>query len=362
MKEVIHMGQNHSVSIGNRQIGDAHPCYVIAEAGSNHNGDLELAKELIDAASRAGADAIKFQAFRAAKHYSRFTPNFTYLEGAHGERSTYDLIRSIELHRDWHPILMEFAESRGIMFLSSPTDTEAIDQLAALGMPAFKLASFDLPDLRLIRYMARFERPLILSTGMANYADIQQAIDAAQDEGNGQVVLLQCTSLYPAPAELSNLAAIRTMRQAFGVPVGYSDHTLGDHVCLAAVALGAGIIEKHFTLDRTLPGPDHAFAIEPDELSQMMKRVRDVEAAIGNGIKRGPRSAEVEMFEKGRRSLHAARTIRAGEVIRSSDLFVKRPGYGISPSLEEVVVGLVAQRDIAEDHWITWQDVKAVVE
>lgn len=346
------------IEIKGRKVGAGQPTYIVAEAGSNHDGDFGKARALVEAAAEAGADAIKFQAFRAAEHYSRHTPNFTYLDKQGHRQSTYELIRSLEINREWHGPLMEHAKACGITFFSSPCDVDAIQQLAELNVAAFKLASFDLPDIHLIRQMARFGRPLILSTGMADYTDIAEALCAARAVGNDQLVLLQCTSLYPAPAELSNLAAIATMRKAFGVPVGYSDHTFGDHVSIAAVALGACLIEKHFTLDRSLPGPDHGFAIEPSELKDMVMKIRNVEAAVGDGIKDGPREAEREMYEKGRRSLHAKRKISAGEVIREDDLCVKRPGYGISPRLAEVVIGMVARRDIPEDRWIQWQDLK----
>jgi N,N'-diacetyllegionaminate synthase len=346
-----------SIQIDSKFVGKGRT-YVIAEVGSNHNGDIALAKRLIDVAAEAGADAAKFQAFRAAEHYSRFTPGFTYLENKGEHLATYDLIKSLEIDRNWHALLMEHAKSRGITFLSSPCDAEAIDQLAALSMTAFKVASFDLPDLQLIRRMARFNRPIILSTGMATYADIESAVNTIHHEGNTQIILLQCTSLYPAPAELSNLAAMKTMQRSFGCLVGYSDHTLGDHVCVAAVALGATVIEKHITLDRKAKGPDHPFAIEPDELKTMIRRIREVEQAIGDGIKDGPRPAEKEMFEKGRRSLHAKRVLRPGDVIRPEDVCIKRPGYGIPPQMIETIYGMVVQQEIPEDHWIGWDALR----
>jgi len=193
---------------------------------------------------------------------------------------------------------------------------------------------------------------------MASYSDIQAALKTTKEAGNDQVLLLQCTSLYPAPADLSNLTAMDTMRRAFGLPVGYSDHTLGDHISIAAVALGACLIEKHFTLDRNLPGPDHAFAIEPSELAEMIKRIREVEAAIGDGVKDGPREAELEMFEKGRRSLHVIKAVKAGEIISKDNLRIKRPGYGILPKYFEIVAGMRATKNISDDHWITWEDFK----
>jgi len=346
------------IEINGRRIGEGYPTYIISEIGSNHNGDLSIAKKLIEAAAKAGADAVKFQTFRAETHYSKHTPGFTYLQGQGHQKNTYDLIKSLEINSEWHEELMEFCASFSIDFLSSPCDYEAVDQLGNLGMPAFKLASFDLPDLKLIGHMATFKRPLLLSTGMASYADIQDALNVAKGAGNDQVALLQCTSLYPAPADLSNLAAMDTMKKAFGVPIGYSDHTLGDHVSIAAVALGACLIEKHFTLGRNLPGPDHAFAAEPSELAEMIKRIREVEAAIGNGIKDGPREAEFEMFAKGRRSLHVIKAVKAGESISKDNLRIKRPGYGILPKYFEIVTGMKATKDILDDHWIGWEDLK----
>lgn len=333
-----------------RWIGDGHPCFLIAEIGSNHNHDFSLATELIDAAAEAGADAVKVQTFRAARHYSRHAPGFTYLNNV----DTFDLIKSLELDRSWHAPLKAHCERRGLVFLSSPCDEEAIDELDRLDVPAFKVASFDLTDLDLIGRMARTGRAILLSTGLADWMDIQRAVDACTGAGNRRVVLLQCTSLYPAPARLSNLRAIAVMRQAFGMLTGYSDHTDGDHVALAAVAMGACVIEKHVTMDCTLPGPDHAFAMEPKALAAMVKRVREVESAMGDGAKTGPRPEEQEMSDKGRRSLHAARTIAKGEVMTREMLTSKRPGLGISPHLAGVLIGRVAREDIEADQWITW--------
>ena len=339
------------MKIGKREVGDSQPCFVIAEIGSNHNQSLDLAFEHIDAAADAGVDAVKFQTFRAAQHYSKLAPGFSYLD----DRNTYALIESLELNREWHVALKARAESKGVEFFSSPCDIEAINDLARLNVCAYKVASFDLTDVRLIREMAIKNKPVILSTGMADLADVQAGVNACRDAGNNNIALLQCTSLYPAPVNLSNLAAMQVMRNGFGVLTGYSDHTLGDHVSLAAISLGACMLEKHFTLNRNLPGPDHIFAMEPHEFKEMMRKIRDTEAAIGDGIKNGPRPDERELFEKGRRSLHAARTIRSGEQISEKDLVTKRPGLGISPRLLDQVVGRTANRDIAEDQWIMWE-------
>lgn len=339
-----------TVRIAERTVGAGHPAYVIAEVGSNHNGDFDVARRLIDTAAAAGVDAVKFQTFRASDHYSRRTPGFGYLDNT----DTYSLIESLELDRSWHAPLKSHCEGAGVTFLSSPCDAEAIDELTTLGMAAFKVASFDLPDTGLVGHAARSGRPVILSTGMACWADIQAGVGACRAANNDQIVLLQCTSLYPAPAALSNLCAMHAMRRAFGTVVGYSDHTEGDHVALAAVAMGASVIEKHFTLDRTMDGPDHPFAIEPAELGAMMRRLREVESAIGDGRKEGPHAEEREMFEKGRRSLHARRAIASGQTITEEMLAVKRPGFGIAPSMRDIVVGRAARTDIEPDQWITW--------
>ncbi|MGB0683996.1 MAG: N-acetylneuraminate synthase family protein [Magnetovibrionaceae bacterium] len=347
------MSNAKSFLVGDRPVGAEAPCYVIAEIGSNHNHDFDLARRLIDGAAAAKVDAVKFQTFRAKSHYSSKTPGFGYLENT----NTFDLIQSLELDRSWHEPLQAHAREQGVDFFSSPCDFEAIAELKALDVPAYKVASFDLPDEGLITAMAETGKPLILSTGMADYADIQRGVGASRRAGNDQIALLQCTSLYPAPAGLSNLAAMPLMAEAFGVVPGYSDHTTGDHVVLAAVALGAKIIEKHFTLDRDLPGPDHPFAINPAELTALMVRLRDVEAALGDGQKNGPRPEEQEMYEKGRRSLHASVDIKAGTPITDDMLTIKRPGYGISPHLRDVVVGRSAKQDIEADQWLTWEMV-----
>jgi len=338
------------IKVGTKLIGEGQPCYVVAEIGSNHNQDFDLARRMIDAAGIAGVDAVKFQTFRATEHYSKFTPGFSYL----GNANTQALIRSLELDRSWHAPLKAHAESQGVAFFSSPCDSDAIAELKAIDVPVYKVASFELADTDLIHAMASVGRPMILSTGMADWMDIQRAVDICRAVGNEDIVLLQCTSLYPAPANLSNLRSMATMRALFEVNVGYSDHTTGDHIPLAAVALGACLIEKHFTLDRSLPGPDHAFAIEPREMQDMMRKLREVESARGDGIKNGPRAEEKEMAEKARRSLHARVAIKSGEVITADKLVTKRPGLGIPPHLKSVVVGRVARADIAADQWITW--------
>ena len=342
-----------SISIGRRLIGDGHPSFLIAEIGSNHNHDFDLARRMIDAAAAARVDAVKFQTFRASEHYSRFTPGFSYLD----DGNTFELIQSLELDRSWQEPLMRHAEGAGVEFFSSPCDSAAIRELAALNVPAMKVASFDLTDQTLIGEMAQTMKPMILSTGMASQLEITAALSACRNAGNDHIVLLQCTSLYPAPAHLSNLKAMSEMRETFSVHVGYSDHTTGDHVAIAAVAMGARVIEKHFTIDRSLPGPDHSFAIEPAELEQMVRSIREVEDAFGDGRKDGPRAEEREMYDKGRRSLHASTDIEAGEIITAEKVIAKRPGLGISPLDIASLVGKRATTCIKRDQWITWDMV-----
>jgi sialic acid synthase SpsE len=344
------------IVIGDRWVGEGEPCFVIAEAGANHNRDLGMGKALIDVAADAGADAVKFQTYSAETLYSKHTPRFSYLEGV-SDQDTWDLIKAIELPREWQGELAAHAAARGLRFLSTPFDHRAVDELDALGVPAYKIASFEIVDLPLIGYAASRGRPMILSTGLATYEDIADAIGACAAAGNRDVILLQCASLYPAPPARMNLRAMATMRQAFGVPTGLSDHSLGIHVAVAAAGLGAAVVEKHFTLDRSLPGPDHPFAIEPGELREMVRQIREVEAALGDGMKLGPAPEELEMHAKARRSLIAACAIPRGAVIERSMITIKRPGFGIRPKLVDLVVGRVAKVDIAEDAVLTWEMV-----
>jgi len=345
-----------TVKIGERWVGEGEPCFVIAEAGANHNRDLGMGKELIDVAAEAGADAVKFQTYSAETLYSKHTPRFSYLEGV-SDKETWDLIKGIELPREWQGELAAHAAARGIRFLSTPFDYRAVDELAALGVPAYKIASFEIVDLPLIGYAAARGRPMILSTGLASYEDIADAVGACAAAGNREVILLQCASLYPAPPARMNLRAMTTLRQAFGVPAGLSDHSLGIHIAVAAAGLGASVVEKHFTLDRALPGPDHPFAVEPGELREMIRQIREVEAALGDGRKLGPAPEEMEMHEKARRSLIAARAIPRGTIIERSMVTIKRPGFGIRPKFVDLVVGRVAKVDIAEDAVLTWEMV-----
>ena len=301
---------NLELKIKNQMVGDSHPCYIIAEIGSNHNNSYDMALELIDAASDSGADAVKLQTFVASQHYSKYSPKILQSEGHYID--PYLLVESCEMDREWISGLTKYASSKSIHLFSSPCDIDAISLFSSLDSPAYKVASFDITDLNLIKEIAKIRKPIILSTGLTNYADIQRAVNTCKNNDNNDIILMQCTSVYPAPVSLSNLNAIRTIRLAFNVVTGYSDHTLGDYVCVAAVALGASVIEKHFTLDVKLSGPDHHFAIDPNGLKSMIYKIHDIEAALGDGVKDGPRGDEVELYEKARRSIHAATKIRKG--------------------------------------------------
>lgn len=342
------------VRIGPRLVGEGHPCYVIAEAGSNHNRDLDTARRLIDVAVEAGADAVKFQTYSGKTLYSTRAPAFDYPDGL-AAKPPHELLEGISLPREWQPELAAQCRDAGIEFLSSPFDRQAVDELDALDVAAFKVASFEIVDLPFIEYIGTRKRPVIISTGMATLAEIEEAVGAAQRGGAADVCLLQCASLYPAPPHILNLAAMATMKAAFGGPVGLSDHTLGIHIPPAAVAMGADLVEKHFTLDRSQSGPDHPFAVEPGELRAMVGHIRDVEAAVGDGFKRGPSPEEAEeMYAKARRSIVAACRIPAGAEITADMLTVKRPGSGVKPRFLPALIGRYARRDIEEDEVVTW--------
>ena len=336
------------VKIGNKKIGEGHPAYIIAEIGSNHNKDINIAKKLIDKAADARVDAVKFQTFKAKKLYSKKTPKFS-----KDKVTPYALIKSVELPRNWHIELSDYAKMKGLHFLSSPFDYEAVDELHKIGVPAFKIASFEIVDLELLKYVAKKGRPMILSTGVANLGEIEEALSVIRSQGNDEIILLHCNSMYPTPIEIVNLNSITTMSAAFKIPIGFSDHTLGTNISVAAVAMGAKVIEKHVTLDRKMKGPDHSFAIEPDELKQLVQNIRDVEKARGTGIKERSEK-EQEMYEKGRRSLIAAQDIPKGMKIKRNMIIIKRPGYGIKPKFIDIVSGREAKVDIKAEQWITW--------
>jgi len=306
---------------------------------------------MIDKAKNSGVDAVKFQSFKADKHYSKFTPSHSSYK-----KNIYNLIKELEINKSWMHKLKKYCNEIEIDMFSSPCDYESIDEMVKLNTGILKVASFDLTDIKLIEYMAKnSNNAILLSTGMATLGDIENAVNICRKNSNN-FALLQCTSLYPAPCNLSNLNAINTMGLSFNCLTGYSDHTIGDHIAIAAVSMGAKIIEKHYTLDRTMKGPDHSFAIEPNELKLMVERIRDVEDAFGDGLKNGARYEEEENY-KLRRSLIAKIDIKKGEVIGEKHIIIKRPGYGIKPKNYNLVIGRVATADIEKDEWITWEKI-----
>ncbi len=322
-----------SVKLGERTLGDGAPCLVIAEIGSNHDGSLERALTLIDAAAAAGADAVKFQSFRAATLLARrrLLPS-----GGWEPAAAYATLERLELAAEWHVSLRDRARERGVLFLSTPFDEERASLLAALGVPAFKVASGDLTHVPLLRRIGSFGRPVLLSTGLATQEEVDVALAAIADgagtrERRPPVVLLHCVSLYPLQPGDANLRALATLRAHYGCPVGWSDHSPGHTLALGAVALGACVVEKHFTDDRSRPGPDHPFAMEPAEFRDLVSAVRELEAALGDGQKRPQRDEEGERTWA-RRSVHAARPLGAGAVLEARDLKIVRPALGLPPA------------------------------
>jgi N,N'-diacetyllegionaminate synthase len=338
------------IEIASRRVGEGHPCFVIAEAGVNHNGDLGRARELVKLAAKSGADAIKFQTFTADRLATATAPKASY-QVARTERgeSAQAMLKRLELSADDHRRLLEDCEREGIMFLSSAFDEQSADLLEELGVKAFKVPSGEITNLPYLRHMAAKRKPLIVSTGMSTLDEVAAAFDAVKSV---PVVLLHCVSLYPSPAEGTNLRAMQTMRERFGVPVGYSDHTEGVDVALAAVALGASMLEKHFTTDRGLPGPDHAASLEPEELTRLIEGIRHVEAALGDCVKK-PLPAEAETAAVARKSVVATVDIDEGNVIGPEMVAIKRPGTGLAPTRIDWVVGRRARRAIASGSVIT---------
>ncbi len=343
------------IDFGGRLIGEGHPAFVIAEAGVNHNGDLELGRALIREARKAGADAIKFQSYKAGKISTRNAPRY-WVEADDPDGSQYDTFAKLDsFGPEEHAELFRYAREQGILCFSAPFDDEAVDMLEELGAPAFKIASADLTDHPLLEKVATKGKPVILSTGLATLAEIGEALEVLHEKGNDQVILLHCTLQYPCDAENANLRMMLHMKAAFpGVPVGLSDHTLGIAVPQAAVALGAVAIEKHYTVDKTLPGsPDHHLSVDPGDLKQMVDGIRTIEKAMGR-YEKGPVPAESAAYKYARRSIVSASKIARGTEISRSMLTFKRPGTGIYPKYVGVVVGRTARVDIPEDTVLEW--------
>jgi N,N'-diacetyllegionaminate synthase len=327
---------------------------VIAEAGVNHNGDLQLAKQLVDAAAAAGADVVKFQTFQANQLATERAEQAAYQQQALGQtQSQQAMLQQLELKPEQHGKLIEHCQQQDIEFLSTAFDPPSIELLASLQLKRWKISSGEITNLPYLRQIGALGQPVILSTGMANLGEIEAALAVLEQAGTprSQITVLHCTTEYPAPPKEVNLRAMQTIAQAFGVAVGYSDHTKDIAVPIAAVAMGATVIEKHLTLDRNMPGPDHKASLEPDGFAAMVSGIRITEQALGDGIKR-PTLSEQANLPVVRKSLVAARPIRAGELFSESNLTAKRPGTGLSPMQWDAWIGRPASRDFAADELI----------
>jgi N,N'-diacetyllegionaminate synthase len=334
------------LDIAGRKVGPGHPCLIIAEAGVNHNGDLKRACQMVDIAADIGADAIKFQTFNTDELVTTEAPKAGYQKhNTDAEESSYEMLRRLELEHDEFRQLKEQCESRGILFMSTPFDKGSADFLDELGVSVFKVPSGEITNLPLIHHIAAKGKPLLVSTGMSYIGEVEKAVRDIAAVGNEQLVLLHCISCYPTEPADANLRAMATLFSAFSVPVGYSDHTTGIAVALAAVALGACVLEKHFTLDRSLPGPDHAASLEAIEFEQLVQGVREVEASLGHGRKE-PIAAEFATAAVARKSLVVARDLSMGTVLDEDMIEVKRPGTGLPPDLLGYVIGRKAARPL----------------
>ncbi|WP_324759588.1 N-acetylneuraminate synthase family protein [Haloarcula sp. GH36] len=340
-------------TIGDRAIGAGEPTFVIAEAGSNHNGDLSLARELIDVAANAGADAVKFQTFRAENLYVEDSGEADYLDD---DRSMYQLIEDMEMPYEWIPKLHRHCRDRGVYFMSTPFDERSVDELAEY-VPAFKIASYTMSHHPFLEYVAESGLPVLMSTGAHEMDEIRDAVEVFRQSGLSEFGLLQCVASYPAPLESSNVSVVETLRDEFGVPTGLSDHTLDPTIApSAAVALGADVVEKHITLDKSMDGPDHQFALEPDELSKMVDSIQKTEKVVGDGVKR-VLDVERELEDIARRRIHATTDISAGDRLTEANIAVLRSGNrrnGLEPKFYDEVLGATVTEDIPKDTGITW--------
>lgn len=330
--------------------------FIIAEAGVNHNGSIETAKKLIDVAVEAGADAVKFQTFKAEKVVSRFAAKADYQKKTTSvDESQLDMIKRLELDRGAHRDLIDYCKNKDIIFLSTSFDLESIDMLHGFGLEIFKIPSGEITNLPYLRKIGKLKKKIILSTGMSYLGEIEDALNVLTKSGTPKedITVLHCNTEYPTPFEDVNLNAMLTVRDAFKVKVGYSDHTPGIEVPIAAVALGADVIEKHFTLDKNLPGPDHKASLEPKELKTMVEAIRNIERALGDGMKK-PSPSETRNKMIARKSIVAARNIKQGEVFSAENLTAKRPGGGISPMEWDRLLGRKAVKDFRQDEFVQW--------
>ena len=344
----------NDIKIANRILGSK--SFIIAEAGVNHNGSVELAKKLVDAAKEAGADAVKFQTFKTKNLVTKNARKAEYQIKNSGEESQYEMIKKLELSPDEFWEIAKYAEDKGIIFLSSPFDAESVDLLDEIDIPAFKIASGEITNFPLLKCIAKKQKPVILSTGMSTIGDVEEAINLIE-KYNDDIILMHCLTNYPAKKEDANLNVIKTLEYAFKRPVGFSDHTSGIEMSVAAVALGSCVIEKHFTIDKNLPGPDHKASLEPHELSEMVKAIRNIEKGLGNGIKK-PTNDEIKIRKLVRKSIVAKEDIPKGSIIGKEMLDIKRPGTGIEPKYLDELVGKELIEDVKKDDLLKWNQLK----
>jgi N,N'-diacetyllegionaminate synthase len=336
-------------------------CLIIAEAGVNHNGDLQKALDLIDAAAAARVDYVKFQTFKAETIVNPSAQKADYqIKNTSGESNTqFEMLKKLEMGLDWYEVLIQRCQERGVKFLSTGFDFESIDFLDSLEIPFYKIPSGEITNKPYLQHIAQKEKDIILSTGMSTIGEIEAAIDVIKAEGITRdcITVLHCNTEYPTPMKDVNLLAMNQIARELGVKVGYSDHTLGIEVPIAAVALGACVIEKHFTLDRSLPGPDHAASLEPDELKAMVSAIRNIEEAIGGSGIKEPSESEMKNISVARKSLHTLKELKAGVMLSKDDLIALRPGNGISPMLIDKVMGKVLNKDLPAHYLLKPEDL-----
>ena len=326
--------------------------FIIAEAGDNHNGNFDLALQLVDKAAEAGADCVKFQTFVTENVISKFAEKADYQKQTTGENeSQYEMVKKLELSFEQFRLIQKYCQEKNIMFLSTPFDLDSIDFLEEIQIPFWKISSGEITNLPYLEKIAKTGKDIIMSTGMCTMEEIEAALSVLREHGAGKITLLHCNTEYPTPFEDVNLRAMQEMKEAFGVPVGYSDHTVGIEVPIAAAAMGASVIEKHFTLDKNMEGPDHKASLEPEELKQMVCSIRNIEQAMGSG-KKQPSPSEKKNISIARKSIVAKRKIKQGEQLTEDNLYIKRPGDGISPMRWYEIIGLAAVKDFEEDELI----------
>lgn len=346
------------IKIGSNLVGESQPVYFIADIGANFDNNLEKAKKLALAAKEAGADVVKFQSFSASKIVSG--PSFAKmkLKGVHGtwQKPIEQVFKEAEFPRKWHKELFDYCEGIGVAFSSSPYDFEAVDLLDELGVGFFKIGSGEITWPEMLKYIAKKGKPMILSTGDSTLAEIDEAVRIIAGTGNNNLILLQCVTNYPSKIESANINVLKTYRTAFDIITGYSDHSSGDIVVLGAVALGAKVLEKHFTLDKKDKGPDHPHSMDPQEFKQMVERVRLLERALGS-TRKEVAAEEAETVIVQRRSLHASRDIPAGQIIAEDDIIELRPAVGIPPKYKEIILGRSAKKNVKAYEAIYWQDI-----